>query len=77
VGLIIFAFLLNFFYAQRGIIGRLKRLAKSTESIANGDVNVPLPTVPGSRDEVDHVAHTVDLLRNSVVVAMKRMQKQQ
>jgi HAMP domain-containing protein len=74
---VVFAFLLNFFYAQRGIIGRLKRLAKSTEAIANGDVAVPLPTKAGSRDEVDHVAYTVDLLRNSVVVAMKRMQKQQ
>jgi HAMP domain-containing protein len=77
VGLVVFAFLLNYFYAQRGIIARLKRLGKSTEAIASGDVNVRLPTVPGSRDEVDHVTHTVDLLRNSVVVAMKRMQKQQ
>jgi HAMP domain-containing protein len=76
VGLVVFAFLLNFLYAQRGIIARLKRLAKSTEAIASGSVNVPLPTVPGSRDEVDHVAHTVDLLRNSVLVAMKRLQKQ-
>ncbi len=75
VGLVVLAFLLNYLYAQRSIIDRLKQLARSTEAVANGEVNLRLPTVPGSRDEVDHVAQSVDLLRNSVVVAMKRMQK--
>lgn len=75
LGLIALAFLLNFFYAQRAIIARLKRLAKTTERIANGELDLPLYSRPDSHDEVDYVMRAVDLLRNSVVVAMKRLQK--
>ena len=75
LGLIALAFLLNFFYAQRAIIARLKKLAKTTERIAGGELDLPLAIKPDSRDEVDYVTRAVDLLRNSVVVAMKRLQK--
>ncbi|MCP5158164.1 MAG: DUF3365 domain-containing protein [Gammaproteobacteria bacterium] len=75
LGLIILAFLLNFLYTQQSIITRLKNLAHITERIAQGELNLPLQDNPGSRDEIDHVQHAVGLLRNSVMVAMKRLQK--
>ncbi|HRF43527.1 MAG TPA: HAMP domain-containing protein, partial [Candidatus Competibacteraceae bacterium] len=75
LGLIVLAFLLNFLYTQQSIIARLKKLAQTTERIAQGELDLPLQENPGSRDEVDHVQHAVGLLRNSVVVAMKRLQK--
>lgn len=75
LGLIALAFLLNFFYAQRAIIARLKNLAKTTERLANGELDLPLDVKPGSHDEVDYVTRAIDLLRNSVVVAMRRLQK--
>jgi len=75
VGLIALAFLLNFLFTQTAIIKRLKGLALITERIAQGELDLPLQDNPGSRDEVDHVRHAIDLLRNSVVVAMRRLQK--
>ena len=75
VGLIALAFLLNFLFTQTAIIKRLKGLALITERIAQGELDLPLQDNPGSRDEVDHVRHAIDLLRNSVVVAMRRPQK--
>lgn len=75
IALITLAFLLNFFYAQWAMITRLKRLAKITERLANGELDLPLAVKTGSLDEVDHVTRAVDLLRNSVVVAMRRLQK--
>jgi HAMP domain-containing protein len=73
VGLILLAFVVNYLYAQRAIIRRLAQLAKDTEAIANGNLELSLPVKPGARDEVDHVTNAVDLLRKSVAVAMKRM----
>ncbi len=75
IGLVALAFLLNFFYVQWAMIIRLKRLAKVTERLANGELDLVLEVKPGSRDEVDHVTRAIDLLRNSVVVAMRRLQK--
>lgn len=75
VGLIVLAFLLNFLFTHRSIINRLKGLTLTTERIAHGELDLPLPNNPGSRDEVDNVQHAIDLLRNSVVVAMRRLQK--
>jgi HAMP domain-containing protein len=77
VMLVVLAFVINFMYAHRGIIVRLKRLARFTKAIAEGSVATPLPTREGSHDEIDHVTQSIDLLRNSVVVAMKRMQRNQ
>jgi HAMP domain-containing protein len=75
IGLIVAAFLLNFLFTHTAIIKRLRNLALTTERIAQGDLDLPLTDNPGSRDEVDTVRHAIDLLRNSVVVAMKRLQK--
>lgn len=75
LGLIGLAFLLNFLYTQRAIIRRLKNLAQTTERIAMGELELPLRTVPDSKNEVDHVQHAIDLLRNSVVIAMGRLKK--
>lgn len=75
IGLIVLAFLLNFLFTQGVIIKRLKALAGITERIAQGELELPLQDNPGSRDEVDTVQHAIDLLRNSVVVAMRRLQK--
>lgn len=75
VGLIVLAFLLNFLFTHKSIINRLKGLTLTTERIAHGELDLPLPNNPGSRDEVDNVQHAIDLLRNSVVVAMRRLQK--
>ena len=75
LGLIVLAFLLNFLYTHQSIIVRLKKLAQTTERIAQGELGLTLQDKPGSRDEVDHVQRAVGLLRNSVVVAMKRLQK--
>lgn len=75
VGLIVLAFLLNFLFTHKAIIKRLKDLALTTERIAQGELDLPLKDNPGSRDEVDNVRHAIDLLRNSVVVAMKRLQR--
>ena len=75
VALIVLAFLLNFLFTQKAIINRLKDLAKTTERLAQGELDLPLQGNPDSRDEVDHVRHAINLLRNSVVVAMKRLQK--
>ncbi|MBL8259387.1 MAG: DUF3365 domain-containing protein [Candidatus Competibacteraceae bacterium] len=75
LGLIVLAFLLNFLFTQKTIIKRLKELAQTTERLAQGELDLPLKDNPGSHDEVDHVRHAIDLLRNSVVVAMRRLQK--
>ncbi|HCK80735.1 MAG TPA: DUF3365 domain-containing protein [Candidatus Competibacter sp.] len=75
VVLIVLAFLLNFLFTQKAIIKRLKELALATERIAQGELDLPLQDNPGSRDEIDYVRHTIDLLRNSVVVAMRRLEK--
>ena len=75
IGLILLAFLLNFVYLRQTLIVRLERLAKTTESIAAGQMDLPLEARTDSHDEVDHVTRAVDLLRNSVVVAMRRLQK--
>ena len=75
IGLILLAFLINFVYLRQILITRLEQLAKTTESIAAGQLDLPLEVRSDSHDEVDHVTRAVDLLRNSVVVAMRRLQK--
>jgi hypothetical protein len=73
LGLIIAAFLLNFFYTQIGVIKRLKGLATKTVNIAKGQMDQELPLHEGSRDEIDKVTHSVDMLRKSLAVAMKHL----
>lgn len=50
-------------------------LSKLSIQVANGELDLPLDVKPGSRDEVDYVTRAIDLLRDSVVVAMRRLQK--
>ncbi len=75
IGLIVLAFLLNFLFTHVAIIKRLKELSLTTERIAQGELDLALRVNPNSRDEIDNVGHTIDLLRNSLVVAMKRLRK--
>lgn len=71
IGLIAIAFLCNLLYTQFGIINRLKQLTTATVSISKGQMDETLPIVENSSDEIDKVTHSVDMLRKSLVVAMK------
>lgn len=73
--LIILAFIINVLYAQLVIVRRIKLLAKDTESLANGDLELVLNVRLNSHDEIDHLTRAIDLLRNSVVIAMRRLRK--
>lgn len=75
VALVVFAFLLSFFYTQRSVIRRLKLLTAKTESIAKGNLDEPIHVRTDSNDEIEHVAHAVDMLRRSLAVAMKHLNK--
>lgn len=75
IGLIVLAFLITFVFTQYAIIARLKKLAETTEKISKGDVKAALTVVPNSHDEIVQVSRAVDMLRNSLVVAMRHMKK--
>jgi HAMP domain-containing protein len=71
--LIVLAFLINLTFTQFSLIKRLRRLTVSVKTIAEGELETELRyTDPGkSKDEVDHVSHAIDLLRNSLRVAIR------
>lgn len=71
IGLIAIAFLFNLLYTQFGIINRLKKLTATTVNISKGQMDEKLPLTENSSDEIDKVTHSVDMLRKSLVVAMK------
>lgn len=71
IGLIVIAFLFNLLYTQFGIINRLKKLTAKTVKISKGQMDEKLQLVDNSSDEIDKVTHSVDMLRKSLVVAMK------
>jgi HAMP domain-containing protein len=73
LGLLALAFLINYLATQRGI-SRLKRLTGQAEAIAKGDLETDLGVHKGSRDEIHQATHAVSLLRNSLKVAMRRME---
>jgi HAMP domain-containing protein len=73
LALIIAAFLLSFLYTQRAIIYRLRELTKKTHSIARGNLKEPIKTRGKSEDEIEQVAHAVDMLRRSLTIAMKHL----
>lgn len=77
IGLLLLAFMINFLFTQFGIIKRMRRLTEQAKAIAGGDLEVPLEfnDPKHSKDEVDHLHSAVDLLRNSLQVAMRRMSK--
>jgi len=77
IGLVVFAFLLNFLFTQKVIIKRLSALTNDVTAIAKGKLSTPLNyTDPKkSNDEIDHAYHAVDLLKKSMVIIMKKLKK--
>lgn len=77
LGAIFLAFLLNYLFTTRFILNRLLRLTKDTKAIVSGQLNTPLDYTPpeNSNDEVDHTYHSVDLLKRSMQLIMKKMKR--
>ena len=77
IGLVVLAFLLNFFFTQRVIISRLANLTKDTTAIAKGklDTNLNYTNPSKSNDEIDHSYHAVNLLKKSLTIILKRAKK--
>lgn len=77
VGAIVLAFLLNFFFTTRYILNRLKKLTEDTKAIVSGKLDTPLVyTQPkDSNDEVDHVYHSVDLLKRSMELVVRKIKR--
>jgi HAMP domain-containing protein len=77
LGVLFLAFLLSYLYVERDIIRRVRRLTQNAEDIAKGDMEVSLEyrDTEGSRNEIDHLYGAVNLLRNSLKVAMRRMER--
>ncbi len=77
IGMIVFAFLVNFLFTQNVIIKRLGKLTSDVTAIAKGKLSTPLQyTDPKkSNDEIDHAYHAVDLLKKSMNILLKRLKK--
>jgi len=75
IGLFLLAFLITFLFTQKILIARLQSLAQMTENIAKGNFNQELPMDTKSKDEIMQVSHAVNMLRKSLEVAMKHMEK--
>lgn len=69
--------LLNIFFI-RSVAVRLVELTRSAEAIAAGKLDTPLAyTNPSeSNDELDHLYHAVNLLKRSLVILFKRVNRQ-
>lgn len=78
LGLLLVAFVVSYLYVARGVIRRLRNLTKGAVAIAEGDLDLKLDYVEAenNRNEIDQVYNAVNLLRNSLRVAMRRMQRQ-
>lgn len=77
IGAIFLAFLLNYLFTTKLIINRLQKLTKDTKAIVSGQLNTPLKYTPPSEsnDEVDHTYHSVDLLKRSMLMVMKKIKR--
>lgn len=77
LGVLVLAFLLSYLYVERDIIRRVRKLTRHAEEIAKGDMDVSLEyrDTEGNRNEIDHLYEAVNLLRNSLRVAMRRMNR--
>jgi len=75
IGLFLLAFLITIFFTQKVLIARLQLLAQLTKNIAKGNFKQALPLDAKSNDEIMQVSHAVDMLRKSLEVAMKHMEK--
>jgi hypothetical protein len=76
-GLLILAFIVSYLYVDFGVIRRLRRLTRSAEAIAEGYLDTPLEydDPQGTHNEIDKLYYAVHLLRNSLQVAMRRLQR--
>jgi hypothetical protein len=79
LGGIALAFFINFFFVSHFILKRLRKLTQDTKAIVSGKLDTPLEYTPNteSNDEVDHVYHSVDLLRRSMELVVRKISKQQ
>lgn len=70
---ILLAVILNLFFSYQFIIRRMVMLTKDAEAIAKGKLTTEIKyTDPlRSNDELDHLAHAVNLLKRSLVIAMR------
>lgn len=77
IGLIVLAFILNLLFTRWSLIRRLRHLTDAAESMAQGnlDADLPFQDPAKSKDEVDHLASAINLLRNSLKVAMRHMNR--
>jgi hypothetical protein len=77
IGSIILAFLINFFFNTRFILSRLQKLTEDTTAIVSGKLDTPLIYTPPkeSNDEVDHVYHSVDLLKRSMELIVRKIKR--
>ncbi|MCP3850774.1 MAG: DUF3365 domain-containing protein [Gammaproteobacteria bacterium] len=73
--LFVLAFLITFLFTQKILIRRLQDLSKMTENIAKGQLSQKLPLDSKSKDEIMQVSHAVDMLRKSLDIAMRHMEK--
>ncbi len=77
IGAIILAFLVNLLFTTKLILNRLHKLTEDTKAIVSGKLDTPLEYTPPkeSNDEVDHVYHSVDLLKRSMELVVRKMKK--
>ncbi len=77
IGALILAFLINFLFTTRFILNRLHKLTKDTKAIVSGNLDTPLLYTPPeeSNDEVDHVYHSVDLLKRSMELVVRKIKR--
>ena len=77
IGAIVLAFIINFLFTTRFILNRLHKLTEDTKAIVSGKLDTPLEYTPPaeSNDEVDHVYHSVDLLKRSMELVVRKMKK--
>ncbi len=79
LGGIFLAFLINFLFTTRFILNRLHKLTEDTKAIVSGKLDTPLVyTQPkDSNDEVDHVYHSVDLLKRSMELVVRKIKRKE
>jgi len=77
IGALLLAFLINFFFNTRYILSRLQKLTEDTKAIVAGKLETPLDYTPpkDSNDEVDHVYHSVDLLKRSMELVVRKINR--
>ncbi len=77
IAMVVFAFLLNFLFTKFVIIKRLGNLTKDAAAIAKGKLTTILDYTPPaeSNNEIDHAYHSVNLLKKSMAIILKKRNK--